>query len=187
MRDAGALLQRAGFALPVADVETVTVRYATKFDLMRDLRAMGETTTLLARRRVPDRRALFVRAAQIYAERFSDPDGRIRATFFADLAVGLGAACLAAAAGEAWQRNGIACGRARARDAEGRGRLITGRGPGRAGFRYWKRGIPARSLAVSDAPMIVIESTATMRLYSTIVAPVSSFRKRLNIWVTRFD
>ena len=81
VRDVGALLQRAGFALPVADVETVTVRYADMFALMRDLRAMGATNTLAARSRRPATRALFLRAAQIYAERFSDPDGKIRATF----------------------------------------------------------------------------------------------------------
>ena len=81
VRDAGALLQRAGFALPVADVETVTVRYATMFDLMADLRAMGATNALSARSRRPATRTLFERAAEIYAERFSDADGRIRATF----------------------------------------------------------------------------------------------------------
>lgn len=81
VRDAGALLQRAGFALPVADIDTVTVRYDSMFALMRDLRAMGATNALLARVRKPARRALFLRAAEIYAERFSDPDGRIRATF----------------------------------------------------------------------------------------------------------
>jgi SAM-dependent methyltransferase len=81
VREAGALLQRAGFALPVADVETVTVRYDTAFDLMADLRAMGATNALLARSRRPVSRSFFARAAEIYAERFSDPDGRIRATF----------------------------------------------------------------------------------------------------------
>ncbi|WP_295810260.1 methyltransferase domain-containing protein [uncultured Nitratireductor sp.] len=81
VRDIGALLQRAGFALPVADLENVTVRYATMFDLMRDLRSMGATSILSARTRRPATRTLFVRAAQIYAERFADPDGRIRATF----------------------------------------------------------------------------------------------------------
>lgn len=81
VRDVGALLQRAGFALPVTDVETITVRYPDMFALMRDLRAMGATNALAARSRQPATRALFVRAAQIYAERFSDPDGRIRATF----------------------------------------------------------------------------------------------------------
>jgi SAM-dependent methyltransferase len=81
VRDAGALLQRAGFALPVADSETLTVRYDTMFDLMRDLRAMGATNALVARSRKPASRRLFMRAAEIYAERFSDPDGRIRATF----------------------------------------------------------------------------------------------------------
>lgn len=81
VRDAGALLQRAGFALPVADHETVTVRYDTMFALMRDLRAMGATNSLAARSRRPAARTLFMRAAEIYAERFSDPDGRVRATF----------------------------------------------------------------------------------------------------------
>ncbi len=81
VRDAGGLLQRAGYALPVADIETITVRYDTMFDLLRDLRAMGATSSLTARSRVPATRRLFARAAEIYAERFSDPDGRIRATF----------------------------------------------------------------------------------------------------------
>lgn len=81
LRDAGALLQRAGFALPVTDLESVTVRYDTMFDLMRDLRAMGATSALTARSRKPATRAFFLRASQIYAERFADADGRIRATF----------------------------------------------------------------------------------------------------------
>lgn len=81
LRDIGALLQRAGFALPVTDVETLTVRYATPFALMRDLRAMGLTNTLAERRRQPLRRATLMRMAQIYLERFSDPDHRVRATF----------------------------------------------------------------------------------------------------------
>jgi len=81
IRDAGSLLQRAGFALPVADVEPVTVRYGTMFDLIRDLRAMGAGNALAARSRRPAPRALFSRAAQIYADRFADPDGRVRATF----------------------------------------------------------------------------------------------------------
>ena len=81
VRDAGALLQRAGFALPVTDVETVTVRYDSLFGLMRDLRAMGASNALVDRSRRPGSRRLFARAAEIYAERFADPDGRIRATF----------------------------------------------------------------------------------------------------------
>ncbi|MCB1454077.1 MAG: methyltransferase domain-containing protein [Rhizobiaceae bacterium] len=81
VRDAGGLLQRAGFALPVTDTETLTVRYNTLFDLMRDLRAMGATNALTDRSHIPARRQLFLHAAQIYAERYSDPDGRIRATF----------------------------------------------------------------------------------------------------------
>ena len=81
VRDLGGLLQRAGFALPVADVETVTVRYGNPFGLMRDLRAMGLANALVERRKAPLRRATLMRAAAIYAERFADPDGRVRATF----------------------------------------------------------------------------------------------------------
>ncbi len=80
-RDLGALLQRAGFALPVADRDLVTVRYGSAFDLLRDLRAMGATSVLIERNRRPPGRQLFLRAAEIYAERFSDADGRIRASF----------------------------------------------------------------------------------------------------------
>lgn len=81
VRDAGGLLQRAGFTLPVSDLEKVTVRYDSMFGLCADLRAMGATNALTERSRKPATRALFARAAQIYAERFSDPDGRVRATF----------------------------------------------------------------------------------------------------------
>lgn len=81
LRDAGALLQRAGFALPVADIDTLTVRYGSLFDLAADLRAMGATNVLRERSRKPLRRATLFRAAELYAERFADPDGRIRATF----------------------------------------------------------------------------------------------------------
>lgn len=81
LRDMGALLQRAGFALPVADMDRLTVRYADVFALMRDLRRMGASNVLFERRRVPLRRATLMRMASIYHERFADPDGRIRATF----------------------------------------------------------------------------------------------------------
>lgn len=81
VRALGGLLQRAGFALPVADVEPVTVRYASPFGLLADLRAMGLTNALVDRRRTPLRRATLLRMAAIYAERFADPDGRVRATF----------------------------------------------------------------------------------------------------------
>ncbi len=81
VRDMGALLQRAGFALPVADVEPLRVRYAHMFALAADLRAMGATNTLVERLRQPAKRQLFVRAAEIYARDYADPDGRVRATF----------------------------------------------------------------------------------------------------------
>lgn len=81
MRDCGALLQRAGFALPVADTDTVSVTYATPFELMREIRGMGEANVLTARSRKPLRRETLLRMAEIYAERFSAPGGRIAATF----------------------------------------------------------------------------------------------------------
>jgi SAM-dependent methyltransferase len=81
LRTAGALLQRADFALPVIDQDRRTVRYDTALHLMRDLRAMGAANALVERSRKPLRRQVLIRAAAIYAERFSDPDGRIRATF----------------------------------------------------------------------------------------------------------
>jgi SAM-dependent methyltransferase len=81
VRELGALLQRAGFALPVADVDRVTVRYSSVFSLMHDLRGMGATNVLIERRRQPLRRTTLLRMAQLYAERFADPDGKLQATF----------------------------------------------------------------------------------------------------------
>jgi SAM-dependent methyltransferase len=81
LRELGALLQRAGFALPVTDVDRLTVRYQTVVALMHDLRRMGATNNLLARRRTPLKRATLFRMAEIYGQRFADPDGRLRATF----------------------------------------------------------------------------------------------------------
>ena len=82
--DIAALLQRAGFALPVADVDRVTVRYDHPLKLVADLRSMGETNVLLTGETGGGRalsRAVLARAMSLYQERFSDPDGRIRATF----------------------------------------------------------------------------------------------------------
>jgi len=81
LRDAAGLLQRAGFALPVADVETVTVTYAGMMPLLADLRAMGEASILDARLKRPTRRAVIARAAALYQDKFALPDGRIPATF----------------------------------------------------------------------------------------------------------
>jgi hypothetical protein len=81
LRDLGGLLQRAGFALPVTDVDTVTVRYDHLFALAHDLRSMGATNALALRDKRGLRRTVLLRAAEIYAERFSDADGRVRATF----------------------------------------------------------------------------------------------------------
>ena len=81
VREFGNLLQRAGFALPVTDVDRLTTRYASPTDVMADLRRMGATNVLVERRRKPLRRATLARMVEIYAERFADADGRIRATF----------------------------------------------------------------------------------------------------------
>jgi SAM-dependent methyltransferase len=80
-RDAAGLLQRAGFALPVADVDRVNVSYEHPLKLLADLRAMGETNVLADRHPRALTRALLARASEIYAERFAGPDGRVSATF----------------------------------------------------------------------------------------------------------
>jgi SAM-dependent methyltransferase len=79
--DAAGLLLRTGFAMPVADAEKITVTYPDPLALMRDLRGMGETNALAARRRMVLRRATLARAIAIYRERFGLPDGRVPATF----------------------------------------------------------------------------------------------------------
>lgn len=81
VQDLGALLQRAQLALPVVDSDTVTVTYADPLALMRELRAMGATNVLRARRRSPLRRATLWRAVEIYQERFGLAGGRVPATF----------------------------------------------------------------------------------------------------------
>lgn len=81
VRDLGGLLQRAGFALPVVDSETITVAYSSPLALMRDLKAMGASNVLAARRRVPVRRDVLARACEVYAERHARADGKVVATF----------------------------------------------------------------------------------------------------------
>lgn len=81
LRDLGGLLQRAGLALPVTDIDTVTVRYSNLFALMADLRAMGASNILAQRSRRFLRRDVLMRAAEIYASDYADADGRVRATF----------------------------------------------------------------------------------------------------------
>lgn len=81
VRDAGGLLQRAGFALPVVDVDRITVTYGDPLRLMRELGRMGEGNALLQRRPGPLRRATLARACQLYAQQFGDAEGRVPATF----------------------------------------------------------------------------------------------------------
>jgi len=81
IRDLGSLLQRAGFALPVIDSDRLIVRYDNPLALMRDLRAMGATNIMTERRRTPLKRATLRKMLEIYARRFADADGRLRATF----------------------------------------------------------------------------------------------------------
>jgi SAM-dependent methyltransferase len=81
LRDAGALLQRAGFALPVADIDPVSVTYGNPLALLADLRAMGEGNALTVRRRHFSRRATFARAMALYHQHYADPEGRLPASF----------------------------------------------------------------------------------------------------------
>lgn len=81
VRDLGGLLQRAGFALPVADVERTIVRYRDLGTLFADLRALGETNVLRERRRTFLSRRALASVTEEYAARFADPDGRFRASF----------------------------------------------------------------------------------------------------------
>lgn len=81
LRDMGGLLQRAGFALPVADSLSLTVEYDDAWALMRDIRAMGEANALITRLRRPTRRAVLHAAAKLYQENFTNAHGRITATF----------------------------------------------------------------------------------------------------------
>jgi hypothetical protein len=81
VQDGAGLLQRAGFALPVADRDRVRVTYETPLHLMRELRGMGETNALIERRRRPLKRETLMRALQIYGARFGVAGGRVAATF----------------------------------------------------------------------------------------------------------
>ena len=81
LSDAAALMQRAGFALPVIDADRITVTYDNALVLMRELRAMGEANAVADRLKRPTRRSVLLRAAALYAERYADTDGRIPATF----------------------------------------------------------------------------------------------------------
>lgn len=81
LRDVGALLQRAGFSLPVVDVDTITVTYADAMRLFADLRGMGETNAVAARRKRFSRRATLLRALALYEQRFKAANGRLPATF----------------------------------------------------------------------------------------------------------
>lgn len=81
IRDLGGLLQRSGLALPVSDTWRVTVRYDHPFKLMQELRMMGEGNALSGRLKHPTRPSVLAESARLYQSGFSDPDGRIRATF----------------------------------------------------------------------------------------------------------
>jgi SAM-dependent methyltransferase len=81
VKDAGALLQRAGFSLPVTDIDDVTVTYGNPMTLLADLRGMGETNAVKVRRKGFTRRATLMRALSLYHERFAGPDGRMPASF----------------------------------------------------------------------------------------------------------
>ncbi len=81
LQDMAGLLQRAGFALPVADVDRVTVRYDTPFDLIKDIKGMAESAAFAGSARPPLSRRILARMYEIYADQFADDDGRLRASF----------------------------------------------------------------------------------------------------------
>jgi SAM-dependent methyltransferase len=81
IKSAGNLLVRAGFSLPVADIEKVTISYPNALTLMNDLRGMGESNAHTLRKRTFSRRSTLIRAADIYRKKFGNADGRINATF----------------------------------------------------------------------------------------------------------
>lgn len=81
VRDAGALLQRAGLALPVTDVDMITLKYPNPFSLMRELRGMGEANALIERQKTFTGRKIIMRAAELYGQHFADDDGLIPASF----------------------------------------------------------------------------------------------------------
>ena len=81
VKDAGNLLQRAGFNLPVADMETITVSYPNPLQLMNDLRAMGESNAIISAQKGFTSRSLLMEAARYYVEDFAGDDGRIPASF----------------------------------------------------------------------------------------------------------
>jgi SAM-dependent methyltransferase len=110
LRDAGALLQRAGFALPVVDLDSITVSYPDAFALMRDLRGMGETNAAHERRKRFTRRATLMAMAEHYHATYADDDGRVPATFQIVYLTGW--------APDASQQKSLAPGSARARLAD---------------------------------------------------------------------
>ncbi len=87
-RDMGALMQRAGFALPVIDSDMITVHYDSALRLMRDLRGMGAANATFNRLKRPTRRAVLFEAARLYQEKFADAEGQLPATFHVVYAIG---------------------------------------------------------------------------------------------------
>lgn len=86
--DIGALMQRAGFALPVVDSDKITVQYSSPLKLMQDLRGMGASNATHNRLRKPTRRSVIMKAVQLYHEKFADKDGTVPATFHVIYVIG---------------------------------------------------------------------------------------------------
>ena len=108
VREYGALLQRAGFALPVTDAELLTVTYPSPRELMREIRALGGGNVMAARRKAPLPRGTLERAEEIYRTRHSTPAGQDRGELRDRLSHGLGARCEPAKAACAWERRRLA-------------------------------------------------------------------------------
>ena len=182
LRDLGALLQRAGFALPVTDIDRIIVRYDSAFALMHDLRRMGATNLLIDRRRVPLRRATLMRMAEIYSERFSDADGRVRATFEI--------VWLSGWAPHPSQQQPLRPGSAKARlaDALGTREISTGEKAGSKGRKdvYFNAVETVLNMFFTFVPRppttltMATETPEAISAYSIAVAPRSSLKKRWN-------
>ena len=177
VRDAGALLQRAGFALPVADVETVTVRYASMFGLMADLRAMGATNALLERSRRPATRAVCARGRNLCGALFR-PGRPGPGDILARLAVRLGARRVAAEAAEAGIGKGFAGDCARRRTGVRRRIGPNDYWNACCSALSWSLNMSRARFRLADPATMASDSTATMRPYSMAVAPLRSLRNR---------
>ena len=168
VRSLGALLQRAGFALPVVDQDRLTVRYADPFALMRDLRAMGASNALVERSRRPLRRDVLFRAAAIYRDRFADRGRQNSRNLRSDLSFGVGPGPEPAEATRAGLRETASRRRTRNRRASSQGE-----GPGALADTpsATVSNVVPKEVPRDAIPIIAVATITAMRPYSTAVTP----------------